>query len=60
VFAETLNDLSNEDYLNIFTNNYVAGTESASTLLTISSSTPRSFYYSQRGNPSVYGIINVN
>lgn len=60
VFAETLNDLSNEDYLNIFTNNYVAGTETAYTLLTISSSTPRSFYYSQRGNPSVYGIVNVN
>jgi len=59
VFAETVNELLNEDYLNIFENNYVAGTESAYTLLTVSSSTPRTFYYGARGMPSLYGIVNI-
>ncbi len=59
VFAETVNELLNEDYLNIFKNNYIAGTERAYTLLTVSSSTPRTFYYGARGKPSLYGIVNI-
>lgn len=59
VFAETVNELLNGDYLNIFKNNYIAGTERAYTLLTVSSSTPRTFYYGARGMPSLYGIVNI-
>lgn len=59
VFAETINELNNQDYLDIFENNYTAGTENGYTLLTVSSSTPRTFYYGARGVPSLYGIINI-
>jgi hypothetical protein len=60
VFAETYTDFLEGNYLNISTTNSIAGKQNSYTLLTITSSTPRQFYYGAAGVKTIFGLITVS